>query len=419
MRTASLTVTFALSLLLVSLPLAGDLTLMNLAIKIMIAAIFALGFNLLWGQTGLPSFGHAAYYGVGTFATIYMMTAIDEGGWFPTPLLPLVGAAAGFVFGLVAGWFATIRSGVYFAMITVALAELTSAVAVKWEGLFGGEAGLRSIRTDWGPIGFQSTESVYWLTLAWTLLTMIALFAFQRSPVGLIVRGIRERELRVKFLGYDTHGLKTLVFATSASVSGLAGGLLAISDESASMVLFQGTGSAFVVLNTVLGGAGVFLGPVVGAVITTSFAHYGAQFSHFWMLYLGIAFVAAVMYMPQGIGGAVFQRARAAEAGETPLIGTRDLVRAIAVASASIGTVLLVEMTGTVCSEQYQASVTAANGVWPAISLFGASPDPLSPLPWLTGMLLVAGGIALLFAGGRRKRPPLLDMILTKTETDK
>ena len=125
---------------LVALPVFSDLGTLNLVIKIMIAAIFALGFNLLWGQTGLPSFGHAAYYGIGTFATIYMMDAIDHGGAFPTPLLPLVGAAGGFIFGLVAGWFATIRSGVYFAMITVALAELVSAIAFKWEGVFGGEA---------------------------------------------------------------------------------------------------------------------------------------------------------------------------------------------------------------------------------------------------------------------------------------
>jgi branched-chain amino acid transport system permease protein len=404
---------------LLALPIFGDLGTMNLVIKIMIAAIFALGFNLLWGQAGLPSFGHAAYYGIGTFATIYMMNAIDRGGWFPTPLLPLVGAGAGFAFGLVAGWFATIRSGVYFAMITVALAELVSAIALKWEGLFGGEAGIRSIRTDWGPFSFQSTTSVYWLTLVWMLVVMAFLFGLQRSPFGLVVRGIRERELRVRFLGYDTHRVKTLVFAISAAVSGLAGGLLAISDESASMVLFQGSGSAFVVLNTVIGGAGVFLGPVIGAALTTSFAYFGANLSHFWMLYLGIAFVVTVMYAPQGIGGAIAQRARAVKAGEKAAFGTGDLIGIVAFALTFLGLIFLIEITGTICSEQYRAGIASAKGVWPPVRLLGYDFNPLSPLPWLIGLLSLAAGIAIVVAQPHLRRPRLIDLVTTKAEAGK
>lgn len=393
---------------LVALPAFGGLATLNLANKIMIAAVFALGFNLLWGQAGLPSFGHAAYYGVGTFATIYMMDAIDRGGSFPTPLLPLVGAGAGFLFGLVAGWFATVRSGVYFAMITVAIAELLSALAQKWEGLFGGEAGIRSIRANWGPLDFQSTDSVYYLTLAWTLLVLLSLWALQRSPFGLIVRGIRERELRIRFLGYDAHRVKTVVFALSAAVSGLAGGLLAISDESASMVLFGGAGSAFVVLNTVIGGAGVFLGPVIGAALTTSFAYFGAGFSHFWPFYLGVVFVVTVLYAPEGLGGAILSRWRRVQSGSGPALSARDLAVLAGSATAMAGLVLLIEMTGAICSEAYRAEIGVLKGVWPPVRVFGVDFAPLSPIPWLLGLAALLGGGRVALSGGRPTLPRIL-----------
>lgn len=392
---------------LVALPAFGGLATLNLANKIMIAAVFALGFNLLWGQAGLPSFGHAAYYGVGTFATIYMMDAIDRGGSFPTPLLPLVGAGAGFLFGLVAGWFATVRSGVYFAMITVAIAELVSALAQKWEGLFGGEAGIRSIRTNWGPLDFQSTGSVYYLTLVWTLIVLLALYGLQRSPFGLVVRGIRERELRIRFLGYDAHRVKTVVFALSAAVSGLAGGLLAISDESASMVLFGGAGSAFVVLNTVIGGAGVFLGPVIGAALTTSFAYFGSSLSHFWPFYLGVVFVVTVLFAPEGIGGAILARWRRVRDGAGPLIGLGDLAGLAGAVLAMAGLVLLIELTGTICSEAYRAEIASLKGVWPPVRIFAIAFAPLTPWPWLVGLVALIGGSRLALGAGRPALPRL------------
>ncbi|SMD12808.1 branched-chain amino acid ABC transporter permease [Rhizobium sp. RU36D] len=406
-------------LLLLLLPYLSNLAIMNLAIKIMIASIFALGFNLLWGQTGLPSFGHAAYYGIGTFATIYAMNAIEAGSALPTPLLPLVGATTGFAFGLVAGWFATIRSGVYFAMITVAIAELVSAISLKWEGLFGGEAGLRSMRSDWGALAFQSTDSVYWLTLTWMLVVMAVLYGLQRSPFGLVVRGIREKELRVRFLGYDTHRVKTLVFAISAAVSGLAGGLLAVSDESASMVLFQGAGSAFVVLNTIIGGAGVFLGPVIGAALTTSFAYFGESFSHFWMLYLGIAFVVTVMYAPQGIGGAIMDRIKAVKAGEKAALGMGDLMGLISFALVLVGITFLIEVTGEICSEQYRAQIVTGKGAWPPVHVLGFSFDPLSPLPWLIGIVALVGGIGIALTQGGLRRPALFNLVAAKAGAEK
>ena len=129
----------------------------------LIAALFACAFNLLAGQGGMLSFGHAAYFGVGTFATIHAMNALGGAGLLPTPLMPLAGGVAGLLFGLVAGWFATMRAGVYFSMITLALAELLHALAPHLKGVFGGEAGLSAMRMPAWGFTFGSDVEVYFL----------------------------------------------------------------------------------------------------------------------------------------------------------------------------------------------------------------------------------------------------------------
>jgi branched-chain amino acid transport system permease protein len=389
----------ALLVALLLLPAFAGFGLLNVVIKVMIAAVVAMGFNLLWGQAGLLSFGHATYYAIGAFAGIYAMQAIERGFGLPTPLVPLAGALAGFVAGLVAGWFATLRAGVYFAMITVALAELVHAIAVKWEAVFGGEGGLRSARKAWGPFSLQQTSDVYWLTLAWTLLALALLWWLQRSPLGTVVRGIREREVRVAFLGYDTHALKTLVFAVSAAVSGLAGGLLALSDEAANMVLFGGAGSAFVVVNAITGGAGVFLGPVVGAALTTTFGYYVANVTHYWMLYLGLVFIAVVLYAPHGIAGGVLERTRALAAARGRWFTLDDARVAAGCTLLALAVILFVELIGRLCAPEYAAARGAAGGGWPPVRFAGVAWPPLGVWPWLVVL-------ALGFAGARLVRLP-------------
>jgi branched-chain amino acid transport system permease protein len=389
--------------LLVAMPWLASLGMLNFLIKVAIASLFALGFNLLWGQAGLLSFGHAAYFGLGTFASIYAMQAIEAGFWLPTPLVPLVGATVGFFAGLVAGWFATLRTGVYFAMITVALAELLASIAVKWEAVFGGEGGLRSVRTGWGPWKLQQVSDVYWLTLIWLLIALGLLVWLQRSPLGTVVRGIRERELRVSFMGYNTHAVKTLVFAASAGIAGMAGGLLALSDEAANMVLFQGSGSAFVVVNTVIGGAGVLLGPLVGAALTTLFAYYIASATHFWMLYLGLLFIAVVVYAPMGLAGVAAQRVREASAGRSAWLRPAEARISLGVVVLSAGVVLLVEIVGRLCAPEYAAAI-AAKGGWPAVKVIGIAWAPTSWLTWGTLGLLLGSGFWLLRASGLKSR---------------
>src|SRR5215470_2149315 len=152
---------------LVMLPLFLSPNMLAASITMMIAALFALAFTLAMGQAGMLSFGHAAYYGLGAFAALHVMRAVEMKLFgFPTPLIPLAGALAGFVFGLAFGWFATQRTGVYFSMVTLALAELLLTLAPTWNSLFGGESGIATMRgPSWG-VSFGSDADVYYLTLA-------------------------------------------------------------------------------------------------------------------------------------------------------------------------------------------------------------------------------------------------------------
>jgi len=339
-------IVFAVLLVMPQLVGVGPL---NMLVKAMIAVVFAMAFNLLWGEAGLLSFGHAAYLGIGAFAAIFMMQAIEKGFPFPTPLVPLCGALAGLVIGLFVGWFSTILGGLSFAMVTVALAELIHSIAERW-ALLGGDAGLRSVREPWGPIGFQTLPEVYYFTLVWTLIVLAGLWCLRLSPLGLIIRGIREREERTSFLGYNVHLTKTFVFSMSAAISGLAGGLLAFTDETVNTSLFSSAGSATVVLNTVIGGAGVFLGPAIGAVLMSLYTFFIPNLTHYSLLYLGLIFITVVMSAPRGLTGISLH----------VLLDWREPRQTLrlfgmfgGIALIVIATVLAVEIVGTINTPEY------------------------------------------------------------------
>ena len=145
-------ISIVLLVMLIAIPPSLGIAWQNALVNVLIASLFALAFNLLMGQAGLLSFGHGAYFGLGAFAALHLMMAIEDGFPFPTPLVPLAGAAAGLLIGLVAGYFATMRSGVYFALVTLAIAELFHSLAPRLEDLFGGEAGVSSMRMPWSGV---------------------------------------------------------------------------------------------------------------------------------------------------------------------------------------------------------------------------------------------------------------------------
>lgn len=359
--------------LLAALPLLLSQGLLNAAIQMLIAALFACAYNVLCGQAGMLSFGHAAYFGVGAFATVHAMNAIGGTGLLPTPLLPLAGAAAGLVIGLVAGWFATQRSGTYFAMITLAIAELLHSLAPHLKGLFGGEAGVSAMRMPSMGLAFGSTTQVYYLVLAWVLACLGLLYFFTRTPLGRLALGLRENSHRLAFLGYDVHRVGVLVFAVSAMFSGVAGGLQVVNNEAANYVVFDASLSASVVLNTYIGGTKVFLGPALGAALMTFFGYAVSDLTRSWLLYQGILFVLVMMFMPDGLAGlfgkAAAWRRRHGGAALVPVV----LLSCAAAVLVAAGAAFVVETLQRTFSPDSRTPVAASAWIWGATLLAAGS----------------------------------------------
>ena len=363
----------------------------------MIAALFALAFTLAMGQAGMLSFGHAAYYGLGAFAALHLMRAVEHKLFgFPTPLIPLAGALAGFVFGLAFGWFATQRTGVYFSMVTLALAELLFTLAPTWNSVFGGESGISTIRgPSWG-INFGSDADVYYLTLGWFVVSAWCMWAFTKTPVGRLALALRDNEQRVRFLGFNTHVARTLIFAISCLFTGVAGALLAIANEAANYTIFSAQASANVVLQTFIGGAGTFFGPALGAMIMTFFARITSDLTRSWLLYQGLIFVLVMLFAPQGLGGLVDLHARKVRAdGWKHLVAPYLLCLAVGLLLIA-GLVFVVESIHVVLTDAYLAKRMAAKGEWVPYELFGQSFEPFSALTWAIPIVLLAIGGGLL-----------------------
>jgi len=382
-RAASAVVMLLALVALAALPAFASATVMNAFIKMMIAALFALSFALAMGQAGMLSFGHAAYYGLGAFASLHLMRAVElHVFWFPTPLVPLAGAAAGALSGLVFGWLATQRVGVYFAMLTFALSELLVSVAPGLNTVFGAESGISTMRSPAWGLSFGPDSQVYYLTLGWFVISAWCMWAFTKTPLGRLALALRDNEHRVRFLGFDTRLSRTLIFTISCTFAGIAGALLAMTNESANYTVFSAQVSANVVLQTFIGGAGTFFGPALGAAVMTYFARVASDLTRSWLLYQGLVFVLVMLFAPQGLGGIVSMHARKVRSG-----GWRHLVAPYLLALAAgallmAGTVYTVETIHFVMSEPYRMARSSAGGAWVPYTLFGRRFDPLGVLTW-------------------------------------
>ena len=386
--------------LLFALPWLVSGSMLNAAVQMLIAALFAMAFGLLCGQAGMLSFGHAAYFGVGAFAAVHAMSAFGGEGLLPTPLLPLVGAATGLVSGLLAGYFSTKRTGVYFAMITLALAELLHALAPHLKTVFGGEAGVSSFRMPAWGIEFGSLNDVYYLTLVWTLLSIGALYLFSKTPLGRLALGLRENAHRLRFLGYNTHVLGTLIFAVSAMFAGIAGALQSLNIEAANYVVLESHISTAVVLNSFIGGVRVFLGPAIGGAVMTFFGYISSDLTRVWLLYQGIIFVLVMMFLPRGIVGEIAERIKNPSRDGLAQTALTMALRLGSLMIAAFGAVFLIEFAQRFLSNEYRA--TAGAGNWPDIALFSQDWSPVSALPWALGLGLFALGLALVTLVNRR-----------------
>lgn len=382
---------------LVALPQLLSQSLVNASIQMLIAALFACAFNLLCGHGGMLSFGHAAYFGVGAFATVHAMNAFGGAGLVPTPLMPLAGGVTGLLVGIAAGWFATKRSGTYFAMITLALAELLHALAPHLKGLFGGEAGMSSMRMPAWGVSFGTPTQVYYLTLGWVLASLGLLYLLTLTPVGRLTLGLRENSHRLRFLGYDVHRLSVLAFALSAMFSGIAGGLQAVGNEAANYVVFEAGLSASVVLNTYIGGVKVFLGPALGAALMTFFGYAVSDMTRSWLLYQGLIYVLVMIYMPTGLAGLFQWWGTSSRAHGAARVAPVVALGMLALPPLAAGTVFSIEMAQRFFSKDYLAmAAQSADAAWAPIPLFGRDWQPDAPITWLLPVALLAVGALLM-----------------------
>jgi branched-chain amino acid transport system permease protein len=283
-----------------------------LATQVLIYGLFALGFNLLYGYTGLLSFGHAAYWGLGAYGTGIALAKLKVAslwGALGAGLL-LAGVA-----GAVIGFFCLRRRGIYFAMLSLAFAQLLYFVAFHLADVTGGDDGLRGIqvpalRLPGLTLSLDSSLGFYYFAFALVTLALLVLKRILDSPFGAVLQAIRENSDRAVACGYDIRAIKLLSFVFSALFCGLAGGLDALRLAVVPVESLYWTTSGQVVIMTLLGGAGTFFGPFVGAATFLVLEDRLSVFTESWPLFIGLIFMAFVLFLPKGIWGTLLARLR-------------------------------------------------------------------------------------------------------------
>lgn len=273
--------------------------------KVLCFALFACAFNLLLGYGGLLSFGHAAYFGSASYITAHTMKV-----WGFTPELGLIaGMLVSALLGLVFGWLAIRRAGIYFAMVTLAFAQMVYFYALQ-APFTGGEDGIQAVPRGelFGFISLHDDLPLYYFVLALFLIGFFVLYRTVHSPFGQVLKAIRENEPRAISLGYRTNHFKLATFVISAAFSGLAGAMTVLVFQLASLTYVDWQMSGEVVLMTLLGGMGTILGPVVGAALVVSLQTHLAAFGAWVTIILGTIFVICVLLFRRGIVGEALAR---------------------------------------------------------------------------------------------------------------
>ena len=384
-----------LAIMLALLPLVftsgSGLTMLSL-IGIMI--VFALSYNMLLGETGLLSFGHAVYYGLGGFLAVHAMnTIIHDRLPVPLFLMPIVGAFGGLVFGIIFGSVSTRRAGTAFAMISLGLGELVASSSLILRGFFGGEEGVSTNRTKLLHVfglNFGPQIQVYYLIAAWCLVCMVAMYALRRTPFGRMCNAVRENPERAQFVGYNPQTVRFIAFALGGLFAGVAGALAAINFELVNSSAVGAGQSGIVLLAAYVGGVGNFMGPVIGAILVTWLEVMLSDVTDVWQLYFGLLFIGVVMFAPNGIAGLLTMHAplwQARAYGPLSRLGLSYLIALAPALAMLVGAIVIIEMT-------YHRSVKASEGA--TISLFRLTLDTSSVTPWIAAMVMLGGGFLLL-----------------------
>ena len=353
-----------------------------------IAIVACLSYNMLLGQGGMLSFGHAVYTGLGAYMAMHVLQAAGSAGWsVPVSLIPLVGGICGMGFAVVLGYVTTRRSGTTFAMITLGMGELVFAMSLMFTDFFGGEAGLSGNRVQgaavWG-IDFKSQTQVYVLIAAYTWVCVGLMYAFTQTPLGRLLNAVRDNAERLSFIGYQPQKVRYLAFIIAGFFAGMSGGMAVLHFEMVTAEVVGAARSGAYLLFTFLGGSGYFVGPILGAVGMVLSSVLLSEWTAAWLLYLGVLFVAMVMYAPGGLASMGEWHWRwVKQAGASRLWGWY-LGCLISAAVATLGAASLIELF---YHHQLQSSVGQP------LRWLGQPWATEQPLPWVLAAMALATGL--------------------------
>ncbi|SDM41631.1 amino acid/amide ABC transporter membrane protein 2, HAAT family [Oryzisolibacter propanilivorax] len=359
--------------------------------------VICLSYNILLGQGGMLSFGHAVYTGLGSFITIHAINLAGRGVLpIPLVLMPVVGGLAGAFFALLLGFVTTRKAGTTFAMITLGIGELVAAMALMFPEFFGGEGGITTDRvygSGFLGITFGPAIQVYYLIAAYCFACTALMFAFTGTPLGRILNAVRDNPERVEFIGYNTQRVRWFAFTIAGFFAGVGGALAAINFE-----IVTGADSVSTVrsggylLFTFLGGAGFFFGPIIGAVLLVLASVLLSELSMAWLLYLGLIFLLMVMFAPGGIASLILMNLRVVRFGQWRALAWPYAALLASGLPALLGAAALVEMV-------YHLQLNAALGG--ELSFLGLTLDARGTAAWLGAGAVFAIG-AVLFECSRR-----------------
>ncbi|WP_048440689.1 branched-chain amino acid ABC transporter permease [Caenimonas sp. SL110] len=332
-----------------------------------IAIIVCLSYNMLLGQGGMLSFGHAVYSGLGSFLAIHTLNLVSKGNWpIPVSLIPIVGGISSMLFAVVFGWVTTKKAATPFAMITLGIGELVWAMSLMFPEFFGGEGGISSNRVA-GPkplgITFGPQIQLYYLIAIYTFICTGLMFAFTRTPLGRMLNAVRDNPERVEFVGYDTQKVRYIAFIIAAFFAGISGGLAALNFEIVTSEVVSGPRSGAYLLFTFLGGATFFFGPILGGILMVLAFVLLSEITKAWLLYLGLVFLFMVMYAPGGFASLIMMNLRVAAFGRLKELWVSYLALAVTALIVLLGAAGMIEMV-------YHLKLNAALG--PELKFLGA-----------------------------------------------
>lgn len=389
---------YALTLALAPLVFTSSLS-QTLLSQMGIAIIVCLSYNMLLGQGGMLSFGHAVYSGMGAFLSIYTLNLVSGGLALPVSLIPLVGGFASLALALLLGWVTTKKSAMPFAMITLGMGELVWAMALMFPGVFGGEAGLSGNRVAGSEvlgITFGPQIELYYLIALYTFVCTALMYAFTRTPLGRLLNAVRDNPERVAFVGYNPQMVRYLAFVIAAFFAGISGGLAAMNFEIVTSEVVSGYRSGLYLLFTFVGGTTFFFGPIIGAILMVLALVLLSEFTQAWLLYLGLVFIVMVMVAPGGVAALVMANLRLARHGYLRRLWPAYLALLATALLALTGAAALLEMV-------YQLQLGAALG--PELRFLGITLDTQSPASWLGSAMVMLLGLGLFES---RRRPFVL-----------